>query len=112
MLATLLNDFRRLPRGGTWALAHMDHHRAMVVGIQKKYQAEVILYPLDQMPLDNMSNWLRTHQLMHDAVAKYTGTDDPNVSDIDLHNDAAVRIWLQQHLDEHIAVAQALGIEG
>lgn len=110
MLAGLLNDFRGQPSGGTWAFFHMDQHREIARVLQTKYNIPSVVFPLDQMPLQNMQNWLRTHQLVHDSISQHVNVTDSNLSEIDLENDSAVNIWLQQHFSEHLAIAQILGI--
>jgi hypothetical protein len=112
MLAGLLNDFREQPNGGAWALFHMDHHRAIAAAIQKQFKVNVDLFPLDQMPLENMSQWLRAHQRMHDSFSSYINVSANNLSDLDLHNEFSVKLWLQQNFSEHQAAEQLLGIQG
>lgn len=109
MLEGLLDDFRHQPSGGAWALKHMDLHRQIAKVLQTKYSIAVPLFPLDQMPLQSMQNWLRTHQSVHDAISQHVNVSDANLSEIDLENDSAVKIWLQQHFSEHLAIAQILG---
>ena len=110
MLAGLLNDFRSQPSGGAWALFHMDQHREIAKVLQTKYNIATQLFPLDQMPIGKMENWLRVHQQVHDSISQHTNVSDANLSEIDLENDSAVNLWLQQHFSEHLAIAQILGI--
>lgn len=110
MLASILDDFREQPGGGTWALSHMDQHRSITTKLQKNYSIIIPLFPLDQMPENNMANWLRVHQEMHDTMAQYIGVGSGNLSDLDLKNNFSVKLWLRQHFLIHQAAAQILGI--
>ena len=112
MLAGLLNNFQEQPNGGTWALFHMDHHRAIAEAIRVKYKITIPLFPLDQMPLENMGQWLRAHQRMHDSISTYINVASNNLSDLDLKNKLSVGLWLQQNFSEHQAAEQLLGIQG
>jgi hypothetical protein len=60
---------------------------------------------------DAKQDWLQTHYLMHKNIAALLGLSEiPDLSDVELHDDAEFYNWLQLHQQQHQLIDAALNL--
>ena len=68
-------------------------------------------YPLTDVDIDNLDDWLIGHTDEHIAFDKILGLSSPfNLLDIDWNNESDFYDWISSHLFIHQVEAAALGI--
>lgn len=70
-------------------------------------------YPLAQVDIDNLDDWLLPHQDEHQAIAKLLGLNNPfNLLDVDWNDQDQFYDWIASHLFIHEQIAAAMGLVG
>ena len=90
------------------ALAHDNYNTVLELAGQQP-----VNYPiLDKGDTkEATSDWLQTHHLMHKNLAAVVGLPNvPDLSDVEVHDDAEFYNWLQLHLGQHQLLDAALNI--
>ena len=68
-------------------------------------------YPLIDVDIDNLDDWLQVHQVEHQAFASSLGLDNPlNLLDTDWNKESDFYDWLASHLYIHQLIASRLGL--
>ena len=75
----------------------------------------VILIPdYDLTSWDNSqsyaTNWLTTHETVHEILRYYTGVAGINLADVNLSKEDEFYEWIDAHRNEHVALRKAFGI--
>ena len=72
---------------------------------------QVPAFPLADADIDNLDDWLLSHQDEHLAFANLLGLDNPaNMLDVDWNVEDDFYDWISSHLYIHEAIAVALNI--
>jgi hypothetical protein len=56
------------------------------------------------------TNWLTTHESVHEILRFYTGVTGINLADVNLANEDEFYEWIDAHRNEHAALRKAFGI--
>ena len=68
-------------------------------------------YPLLDVDINNLDDWLLAHQVEHQAFAGLLGLNNPfNLLDVDFNNEEDFYDWVASHLYIHQQIASALGL--
>ena len=68
-------------------------------------------YPLIDVDIDNLDDWLQVHQIEHQAFASALNLDNPfNLLDTDWNKEDDFYDWLSSHLYIHQLIASRLGL--
>ena len=72
---------------------------------------QVPAYPLGDVDIENLDDWLQAHQVEHQQFASLLGLQNPfNMLDADWNNEESFYDWLATHLTIHEQIAAALGL--
>lgn len=93
-----------------WSFHHADEHILISREILRAKNKRIELYPIDPVPLIDVSNWLRRHQTMHNDVNAILGTNGSDLTSLDIENEDQVRAWIYLDAQEHYLWRQELGI--
>jgi len=114
MLATLFNIFQDEIGMNQFAFANADLHRRQNIAIyQKQSLAPGVLpyYVLDPITMGpDLVNWLQLHQDLHTQVNRVLNIAGNDLSDVDFKNPEQLASWIFLHAQEHLQVANKLGI--
>ena len=68
-------------------------------------------YPLMDLDLNNIDDWLMAHQVEHQFYAAALDLNNPfNMLDVDFNNESDFYDWLASHLYIHEQIASSLGL--
>jgi hypothetical protein len=68
-------------------------------------------YPLIDANVDNLDDWLQSHQVEHQSFAGYLGLNNPfNLLDVDFNKEEDFYDWVANHLYIHEQIASELGL--
>jgi hypothetical protein len=68
-------------------------------------------YPIIDVDLDNLDDWLQIHNQIHEAEARFLGTSNPfNLLDVDLNKESEFYDWLSSHVGVHELNKAAAGL--
>ena len=68
-------------------------------------------YPIIDVDIDNLDDWLQVHQIEHQAFASALNLDNPfNLLDTDWNKEDDFYDWLASHLYIHQLIASRLGL--
>ena len=56
------------------------------------------------------TNWLTTHESVHEVLRFYTGVTGINLADVNLANEDEFYEWIDAHRNEHASLRAAFGI--
>ena len=71
----------------------------------------VPIYPIIDVDINNLDDWLLAHQVEHQAFASLLGLNNPfNLLDVDFNNEEDFYDWIASHLFIHQQIAAALGV--
>jgi len=56
------------------------------------------------------TDWLTTHESVHEILRGYTGVGGINLADVNLANETEFYLWIDAHRAEHRALRTAFGI--
>jgi len=96
---------------------YCQEHAYEHVQFLKLYQAKsppVLLPDYDLGSWENeksfVTEWLATHEAVHEQLRALTGVSGVNLADVDLTKEAEWYVWMDDHRAEHGALRAALGI--
>jgi hypothetical protein len=93
-----------------WSFAHMAHHRDMVTKIYQLYNINLPIYALDPVNLDDPTNFIDTHQVMHNDIDGLVNLPPYDLTGVDLTNFEQRESWIWLNFQSHLAESQALGV--
>lgn len=71
----------------------------------------VPIYPLIDVDINNLDDWLQVHQVEHQAFAGYLDLDNPwDLLDTDWNKEDDFYDWVASHLFIHQQIAASLGL--
>lgn len=94
----------------TWAFVHAAHHRdvnRVIFQLTGQNLEEAVLDPLDPQKPDD---WLQNHQIMHQQVNALLGISGYNLLVVDMTDPSQFSNWVFLNADEHMKMANILGI--
>lgn len=100
----------RSPQMAVWSFAHQAHHRDIVRRVHETRNLTLVEYALDPIVVDDLDNWLRNHQLMHEQLDRALGIGDSDFTNLDWDNPASRASWITKHGNKHFRAGQILGI--
>lgn len=109
-IATLFNVPTTVEELGSWATAHMAHHRDINRGI---YQLTGISFPefiLDPIDPRDTNVWEDQHQLMHTNMDAVLGIGGFDLSNVDFTKPELLAGWIQLNANEHYQASNILQI--
>ena len=69
-------------------------------------------FPLADIDVDNLDDWLLMHQVEHQYFAGVLGLENPfNMLDADWRKEGDFSDWINQHYLEHSQIAATLGLQ-
>jgi hypothetical protein len=69
------------------------------------------VYPLMDVDIKNIDDWLLAHQVEHQFFAGQLGLNNPfNLLDVDFSNESDFYDWVASHLYFHQQIAASLGL--
>lgn len=72
---------------------------------------KVPAYPITDVNIDNLDDWLLPHQDEHQAFASLLGLNNPfNMLDVDFNKEDDFYDWIASHLFIHQQIAAALNL--
>jgi len=72
---------------------------------------QVPSYPLIDANVDNLDDWLQSHQVEHQAFAALLNLNNPfNLLDVDFNKEEDFYDWIANHLFIHQQIAASLGL--
>jgi len=84
------------------------------VQIGQAHHPELIIPDYDFTSWDNSqsfaTNWLTTHEAVHEVLRSLTGVAGINLADVNLTNEDEFYEWIDAHRNEHAALRKAFGI--
>lgn len=85
-------------------------HKLFQQTLQRK-GVNVPIYPLIDVDVDNLDDWLLAHQVEHQFYAEYLELNNPfNMLDVDFNNESDFYDWVASHLYIHQQIAAALKV--
>ena len=109
-LAALYNVPRDAFELQWWSFHNAAEHLLIANAILKQKSKRIDLPTLDPVPINDLTNWLRRHQTIHNDqndVLKIAGSD---LTSLDMENEAQVKSWIQLHAQEHYLANRELGL--
>jgi hypothetical protein len=91
----------------------MSEHFKIQNAIFAKHNINLPLFPLDPIPMDslhNLLNWSRNHQAMHAGPLGILGLPVRDLTNVDFTKPEQVIEWTLDHGNDHVLLAQALGL--
>ena len=68
-------------------------------------------FPITDADINNLDDWLLSHQTEHQALAGYLNLNNPfNMLDVNFQNETDFYDWIGTHLTIHEQIASALGL--
>lgn len=110
MLAALYNSFSDQAGMSQFSFANNDQHTQIIEAIARRFNVALPTYILDPIPANAPSNWLYTHQAVHNDMNGVLGIAGNDLSDVDFTDPQQVASWVWLHAQEHYQAAQILGI--
>jgi hypothetical protein len=92
-----------------WATAHDRQHEAIAQAIKETKGIVVEYLPLYPVNENDLDNWLRQHQQMHNEMLAALGIPGTDLSVLDLKDKPQADSWFFTHYLQHQQVAQACG---
>lgn len=72
---------------------------------------EVPVFPIIDINVDNIDDWLLAHQVEHQAYAGILGLNNPfNMLDVDVNREEDFYDWIATHLYVHQQIAASLNL--
>lgn len=111
MLAALYNfsiddaDMRAL-----FSVCNQDSHVQIIKAINASQGKNLEQFSLDPLDPDDLENWLEQHQQLHNDLNAALGTQNYNLNTIAFDSAGSVQLWVQLHVQEHLAAHQKLGL--
>jgi hypothetical protein len=109
-LATLFNSPLTEQDLLTFAFSNQDHHRLIAAAISNQKNVQLPLFPLDPIPMFDLSGWAQSHQQMHTDFTSTLGISGVDLSDVNFKDPAQLSAWIILHASEHRQAEDILGI--
>lgn len=100
----------------SWSLSHAAHHDDIIRVInQRQAAAHTTLtqfdgYVLDPFDPEDMTSWLRQHQVMHQQMDKVLNIQGFDLTTLDWQDRESVASWFQLHYAEHAQAGSILNL--
>ena len=112
MLAGLYNfDLNNVDLRELFAVCNQNSHNLIVDAINAKYGTNLDRFNLDPIEPDDIQGWLEQHQQLHNDMNAALGLTSFNLNTIAFDSAGSVQLWIQLHVQEHVAAHQKLSLE-
>lgn len=93
-----------------FSFINQDSHQRIVDQIYTNTGDNLQVYPMDPIPLFDISAWAYNHQNMHNDMNAVLGFAGNDLTDVDFSRPDLIRNWIWLHAIEHVQAENALGI--
>ena len=109
-IAALFNVPQTPEELNEWACAHAQHHREIIASIQTSKGVQLVQYPLDPIPVNDLGAWVYQHQQMHNQYEAILGIAGYDLTDVNLQDRGQLEGWVFLNANSHLQAANILGI--
>jgi hypothetical protein len=93
-----------------WSFSHAVHHRDINDTIFKLSGFQIFEFLMDPISVDNIDNWLQSHQLMHQQMDEILGIVGYDLYDVDWQDQSQLAGWIFLNANEHFNASEILQI--
>jgi hypothetical protein len=93
-----------------WSFSNQDQHNQIARALAARKSVNIPDFPLDPIPMNDVSGWARQHQAAHNNFTQALGIGGVDLTDVNLKDPGELAAWIRLHAEEHRQAAQILGI--
>lgn len=93
-----------------FSFSNMDSHIRIIRAIFLQHNVNLETLPLDPINKQDIKNWLRRHQTVHNDMNKFFGLSGDDLTDVNFEKPEELAEWIFIHAVEHRNAHNALGI--
>ena len=94
-----------------FAVCNQDSHERIITAVNSSKKTNLEQFNLDPLDPSDLQTWLEQHQQLHNDMNAALGLTGYNLNTISFEDAGSVQLWVQLHVQEHLAAHQKLGLE-
>ena len=93
-----------------FAFNNDQEHLHIIDAIRLQGGPDLQRFIINPIPLEDVRDWARRHQIMHNAMNQTLRLQGQDLSSVDFTDERPLEAWIQIHVQEHYKANLALNI--